>query len=54
MLFRSLAVTAIVLGASVAGIAMLNDFTDLVRSGGLLMVVCFSMLGLECHKQRKM
>lgn len=48
-----LAVTAIVLGASVAGIAMLNDFTDLVRSGGLLMVVCFSMLGLECHKQRK-
>ena len=49
-----LAVTAIVLGASVAGIAMLNDFTDLVRSGGLLMVVCFSMLGLECHKQRKM
>ena len=48
-----LAVTAIVLGASVAGIAMLNDFTDLVRSGGLLMVVCFSMLGLECHKLRK-
>ena len=48
-----LAVTTIVLGASVAGIAMLNDFTDLVRSGGLLMVVCFSMLGLECHKQRK-
>ena len=49
-----LAVTAIVLGASVAGIAMLNDFTDLVRSGGLLMVVCFSMLGLECHKKREM
>ena len=49
-----LAVTAILIGVSVAGIAMLNDFSDLVRSGGLLMVVCFSMMGLEFHKQRKM
>ena len=49
-----LAVTAILIGVSVAGVAMLNDFSDLVRSGGLLMVVCFSMMGLEFHKQRKM
>lgn len=49
-----LAVTAILIGVSVAGIAMLNDFSDLVRSGGLLMVVIFSMMGLEFHKQRKM
>ncbi|MBP5424794.1 MAG: hypothetical protein J6Y33_01795 [Prevotella sp.] len=49
-----LAVMAILIGVSVAGIAMLNDFSDLVRSGGLLMVVCFSMMGLEFHKQRKM
>lgn len=49
-----LAVMAILIGVSVAGIAMLNDFSDLVRSGGLLMVVIFSMMGLEFHKQRKM
>lgn len=48
-----LSVIAITLGVSVAGIAMLKDFADLVNTSSLLTTVCFAMLGLSCHKMRK-
>lgn len=48
-----LSAIAIALGVSVAGIAMLKDFADLVNTSSLLTTVCFAMLGLSCHKMRK-
>jgi hypothetical protein len=44
---------AITLSASVVGIAMLMDFTELAKAGNLLTTALFSFLGLSSYKTRK-
>ncbi|MBO4851782.1 MAG: hypothetical protein J5529_12930 [Prevotella sp.] len=48
-----LAAIAITLSASVVGIAMLMDFTELAKAGNLLTTALFSFLGLSSYKTRK-
>jgi hypothetical protein len=48
-----LAVIAIALAVSVAGIATLMDITELTQSGFLLTTVAMSAIGLSFHKMRK-